>query len=196
MTQAGWIHARLSQISHQGPALFDGEGAEVDPAGLVPAAVLIAITDRPEPGLILTRRTAHLRRHSGQVAFPGGRVDLEDRDVIDAALREAEEEIGLDRTHVQVIGPSDGYKTLSGFDITPVISVIPPDLALTPHADEVADIFEVPLRHVLAPSNHTKLTGDWLGRERSYYEIMWNDYRIWGVTAAMIVNLSGRVGAL
>lgn len=196
MNAAGWIHDRLAAIAHDSPALFAGEGAELDAALLVPAAVLVAITDRPEPGLILTQRTANMRKHAGQVAFPGGRVDLGDQDAVAAALREAEEEIGLDRAHVRILGTSDGYKTMSGFDITPVIGVIPPDLNLTPHADEVADIFEVPFRHVLDPANHVRRTGDWLGHERSYYEIMWNDYRIWGVTAAMIVNLSARIGSL
>ncbi len=196
MTNPGWIHARLSRLAHDSPARFAGEGAVLDPSTLAPAAVLIAITDRSEPGLILTRRTASLRRHAGQIAFPGGRIDPGDADAIGAALREAEEEIGLDRSHVRIIGPTDGYKTMSGFDITPVIGVVTPDLALTPQAGEVDAIFEMPLAHALDPANHVVRTGDWLGRKRDYYEIMWNDHRIWGVTAAMLVNFSARVGSL
>jgi 8-oxo-dGTP pyrophosphatase MutT (NUDIX family) len=193
---AGWIRARLAQLDHATPPRHAGEGAGLDPAGLVPAAVLIAVTDRPEPGVLLTQRTASMRKHAGQIAFPGGRIDLGDRDAIAAALREAEEEIGLAPHHVSVIGPTDGYKTMSGFDITPVIGIVPPDLPLAPHVDEVDDIFEVPLAHLLDPANHATRIGDWLGYERSYYEIMWNDYRIWGITAAMLVNLSHRVGRL
>ena len=118
---------------------FDGEDASVD------AAVLIAVTERAEPGLILTQRPETMRKHPGQVAFPGGRVDATDVDVIAAALREAEEEIALPRDAVRVIGLADRYRTGTGFDITPVIGIIAPDLPLHPNDDEVAAIFEVPL---------------------------------------------------
>ena len=154
-------------------------------ATLAPAAVLIPVTNRPRPGLILTQRTAHLRKHAGQVAFPGGRVD--------AALREAEEEIALPRAQVEVIGTSDRYRTFTGFDITPVLAVIPPDLPLVPHAHEVADWFEMPLDYALDPKNQVRRSIEFQGAQRPYFEIMWEDRRIWGVTAAILVNLGKRL---
>lgn len=161
---------------------------------LAAAAVLIPVTNRPRPGLILTQRTAHMRKHAGQVAFPGGRVDLTDSDEIDAALREAEEEIALPRSQVEIIGTSDRYRTFTGFDITPVLAVIPPDLPLVPHAHEVADWFEMPLEYALNPENQVRRWIEFEGAQYPYFEIMWEDRRIWGVTAAILVNLSKRLG--
>ena len=160
---------------------------------LAPAAVLVAITDRPEPGLILTERSASLRKHAGQIAFPGGRVDETDADETAAALREAEEEIGLPPHLVDIIGTSDRYHTFTGFDIVPVLGVIPPDLPLKPQADEVADWFELPLSFALDPANRTKKHIGPQGDERYFYEIMWEGRRIWGITAAILVNLSRRL---
>ena len=161
---------------------------------LAPAAVLVAITDRPEPGLILTQRSAALRKHAGQVAFPGGKVDASDPDEIAAALREAEEEIALPPHQVEIVGVSDRYHTFTGFDIVPVLGVIPPDLPLQPHADEVADLFEVPLAVALDPACRIRKSIDWQGKAHHYYEIMWKERRIWGVTAAILANLSRRLG--
>ncbi|MES1975958.1 MAG: CoA pyrophosphatase [Pseudomonadota bacterium] len=160
---------------------------------LMSAAVLIAVTDRPSPGVILTQRTDTLSRHPGQVAFPGGRIDPGDDGPIAAALREAEEEIALPRDRVAVIGEVDRYRTVTGFEVTPVIGVVPPDLVLVPSAAEVAQVFEVPLDFVLDTSNHVEATVEWQGRNRHYYEITWAGHRIWGATAAMIVNLSRRM---
>ena len=156
------------------------------------AAVLIAITDRHEPGVILTVRREHLRTHAGQVAFPGGRVDPGE-DAIQAATREANEEILLDPAAVDVVGAMDPYRTVTGYQVTPVIAVIPPDLRLEPHEHEVADWFEAPLAFVLNPANQRRRSALFQGRNRHYYEIIWNDRRIWGATAAMIVNLSRRL---
>ncbi|MBB6123219.1 CoA pyrophosphatase [Sphingobium subterraneum] len=161
---------------------------------LHPAAVLIAVTDRENPGVILTRRASHLRKHAGQVAFPGGRVDPDDADVVAAALREAQEEIALDPRQVRIVGTSDRYKTFTGFDIIPVLAVIPPDLPLTPHEHEVEALFEVPLDFLLSPANRERKAIDFAGGIRHYYEIIWGDHRIWGVTAAIIANLSKRLG--
>ena len=157
------------------------------------AAVLVAITDRPEPGVLLTLRQPHLRRHAGQIAFPGGRVDPEDKDVVAAALREAEEEIGLAPELVVVVGTSDIYRVGTGFAVTPVVGVVPPDLPLAPHEGEVAAVFETPLAFLLAPGNHARRSTSWEGCERRFHEIVWEDRRIWGATAGMIVNLAARL---
>lgn len=159
---------------------------------LLPAAVLIAVTDRADPGVILTQRTDTMSRHPGQIAFPGGRIDPGE-DVITAALREAEEEIALPRDEVRVIGEADSYRTVTGFQVTPVIGIIPPDLVYTPSEAEVASVFEVPLAFLLDEANHVEATLEWQGHDRHYYEIMWNERRIWGATAAMIVNLARRL---
>jgi 8-oxo-dGTP pyrophosphatase MutT (NUDIX family) len=158
----------------------------------VGAAVLIAVTDRPSPGVILTVRREHLRTHAGQVAFPGGRLD-EGEDAVSAALREAYEEIVLDPTAVDVIGSIEPYRTVTGYIVTPILAVIPPDLPLTPHEHEVADWFEAPLDFILDPTNQHRRSALFQGVTRHYYEINWNDRRIWGATAAMIVNLSRRL---
>jgi 8-oxo-dGTP pyrophosphatase MutT (NUDIX family) len=160
---------------------------------VTPAAVLVPVVERPQPTVILTVRTDLMRKHAGQVAFPGGRIDPEDRDAVAAALREAEEEIGLPRHMVEVIGTADRYRTITGYEVTPVIGVVPPDLPLVPQPGEVADIFEAPLDHILDPARQAIRTVEWRGRERSYYEIEWEGRRIWGATAAMIVNLSRRL---
>jgi 8-oxo-dGTP pyrophosphatase MutT (NUDIX family) len=164
-----------------------------DDADAVDAAVLIAVTERSEPGVILTKRPETMRKHPGQIAFPGGRVDPGDSDSIAAALREAEEEIGLPAVLVNIIGETDRYRTLTGYSISPIIAVIPPDLPLHPNADEVAAIFEVPLAFLLNPANHEIKHLILNGTERRYHEINWEDRRIWGATAAMIVNLSRRL---
>jgi 8-oxo-dGTP pyrophosphatase MutT (NUDIX family) len=159
----------------------------------IAAAVLIAVTDRVEPGVILTQRTEQMRRHAGQVAFPGGRVDPDDRDMVAAALREAAEEVALPPDAVTVVGTAERYLTGTGFDITPVIGVIPPGLPLVPHEAEVAALFEVPLHFLLDPTNHTEASATWQGRERHFFEITWGGHRIWGATAGIIVNLSRRL---
>jgi 8-oxo-dGTP pyrophosphatase MutT (NUDIX family) len=160
---------------------------------VMPAAVLVPITDRPDPGILLTVRSSELRRHGGQVAFPGGRIDPEDDGPVAAALREAEEEIGLPRELVDIVGVADGYRTITGFEVTPIIGVVPPDLTLVPHIAEVATIFEVPLSFLLEPANHIEKAMKWQGGERRYFEMEWEGFRIWGATAAMIVNLGRRL---
>jgi 8-oxo-dGTP pyrophosphatase MutT (NUDIX family) len=170
------------------------EGDDYQAAGEhVPASVLIAITDRPEPGVILTLRQASLRRHAGQIAFPGGRIDPEDTNPIAAALREAWEEVGLAATDVEVVGTMPSYRTGAGYHIVPVIGVVPADLPLTPHEAEVAAVFEVPLTFLIDTANHVLSSRVFDGRERHFHVIEWQDWRIWGITAALIVNLSRRL---
>jgi 8-oxo-dGTP pyrophosphatase MutT (NUDIX family) len=192
MSLADRVRAALAEtVDHPVPYTSDMRERPAD-AG-TPAAVLIALTDRAEPGLILTQRPETMRRHAGQVAFPGGRVDPEDADAIDAALREAEEEVALPRAHVNVVDVLDNYRTITGFEITPVIGIIPPDLALVPHVREVAAVFEVPLAFIFDPANRFERTVMVEGIERRYFEIMWRERRIWGATAAMLANLSARL---
>ena len=156
------------------------------------AAVLIAVTDRPDPGVILTVRREHLRTHAGQVAFPGGRVDAGE-DAVTAAIREAHEEVLLDPAAVRLVATLDPYRTVTGYVVTPVLSVVPPDLPLEPHEHEVAEWFEAPLAFLLDPANQQRQSALFRGATRHYYEINWNNRRIWGATAAMIVNLSRRL---
>ena len=172
--------------------LLVGDLPEERAKATVDAAVLVAITNRAEPGVILTVRREHMRTHAGQIAFPGGRLDAGE-DAVAAALREAHEEILLEPEAVDVVGSIEPYRTVTGYFVTPVIGVIPPDLPLTPHEHEVADWFEAPLAFILDPAKQVRQTALFQGRERHYYEIVWNDRRIWGATAAMIVNLSRRL---
>jgi 8-oxo-dGTP pyrophosphatase MutT (NUDIX family) len=182
--------------------LFDeGHGVELPdlrddasfaPPEVRPAAVLIAVTDRPEPGVLLTHRPETMRAHPGQVAFPGGKLDPGE-DAVAAALREAREELGIEASDVRVIGASDRFVTGSGFDVTPVLALVPPDLPLRPDPREVSGWFEAPLRFILDEANHVQKIGEFRGRERPYLEIDWQGHRIWGVTAAIIHNLSRRL---
>lgn len=172
--------------------LLVGDLPEIRSLASNQAAVLIAITDRPEPGVILTVRREHMRTHAGQIAFPGGRLDPGE-DAVAAALREAHEEILLDPAAVEVVGSIDPYRTVTGYIVIPVLGVIPADLPLEPHEREVADWFEAPLGHLLDARNHHRRSALFEGNERHYYEIIWNERRIWGATAAMIVNLSRRL---
>ncbi|MGB3753670.1 MAG: CoA pyrophosphatase [Parerythrobacter sp.] len=156
------------------------------------AAVLIAVTDRPEPGVILTQRRKNMRDHPGQVAFPGGKLDAGENAVA-AALREAEEELSLPRDVPDIIGASDRYQTGSGFVVTPVLAVIPADLPLVANPGEVEAWFEVPLATLFACDIWTQREAFWRGDMRQYLEFQYGEFRIWGVTAAIISNLARRV---
>lgn len=158
-----------------------------------PAAVLVPIVARPEPTVLLTQRSAHLATHSGQISFPGGRMDPEDATAIATALREAEEEIGLDRALVEPLGFLDSYRTGTGFQVSPVVAVVADTYALTLNRDEVDDAFEVPLAFLMDPSNHQRHSREWRGRVRDFYAMPYGDRYIWGATAGMIVNMHERL---
>lgn len=176
--------------------LLHGDAGEhvAQTLGTMPAAVLMAIVDQPDPTLILTRRTASLRRHAGQVSFPGGRIDPDDSDALSAALREADEEIGLPATDVKILGSLSPYTTITGFHVTPFIGLIQPGVKLVPDTNEVARVFEAPLDVMLRSDNHIRHNIIYEGKPRFYYEINWNEERVWGATAAMIVNLGRLLG--
>ena len=183
----------LERGHRRSPVLLEGDVLDDAVGDLTPAAVLVAVVDRPSPTVILTERPKTMRKHPGQISFPGGRIDPGDDGPVAAALREAEEEIALPRDCVEVIGTADPYRTVTGFEVTPIVGVVPPGLRLEAQPGEVAAMFEAPLHFLLDPRHQLVRTARWQGRERSYYEIEWEGRRIWGATAAMIVNLSRRL---
>jgi 8-oxo-dGTP pyrophosphatase MutT (NUDIX family) len=193
LSLAAYLREALEQGRRRSPILLAGDVLDEPQSEMTPAAVLVAVVDRPEPTVILTERPTTMRKHPGQISFPGGRIDPGDLGPVAAALREAEEEIGLPPAAVAVIGIADIYRTVTGFEVTPVLGVVPPDLPLRPQPEEVAAMFEAPLHHLLDPSRHQVRSAQWQGRERCYYEIDWQGRRIWGATAAMLVNLSRRL---
>ncbi len=178
-TGPGWNHADMSDLL--------GNRARQ------PAAVLVGIREGVQPRLVLTVRTDHLQDHAGQVAFPGGRSEPEDGDALATALRESEEEIGLDRSLVTPLGYLDRFETISGFCITPVVVKIASHARLYPAPDEVAEVFEVPLAFLLDPANLRRYTMEFRGHQRAMVEFVHAGHRIWGATAAMLCNLLQRM---
>lgn len=160
-------------------------------SALRPAAVLVPLVDRPEGmSVLLTQRTAHLSAHAGQISFPGGRMEEIDADAIATALRETEEEVGLARDLVSVIGRLDTYVTGTGFEITPIVGIVTPPYRLTIDPYEVAEAFEVPLSYVLDRRNHNRQERESAGRMRVFYVLPYEGRNIWGATAGMLVNLA------
>ena len=158
---------------------------------LTPASVLVPLVTRPEGmSVLLTLRTEHLAAHAGQISFPGGRQEESDRDAIEAALRETEEEVGLPRDHVEVVGRLDTYVTSTGFEVTPVVGLVraPYPVRLDPF--EVAELFEVPLAFVIDPANRQRQSREYKGRQRTFYVLPYQHRHIWGATAGMLVNLA------
>lgn len=159
-------------------------------AELRPAAVLVPLVEREEElTVLLTQRTAHLAAHAGQISFPGGAVEPEDRDEIAAALRETDEEIGLPAERIDVIGRLDTYLTRTGFRVEPIVALVRPPFTLRPETNEVADVFEVPLSFILDPANLERHSRRFQGRERYFYAFAFRDRYIWGATAGMLLNL-------
>lgn len=176
----GWNHADMTELLGDAPRR--------------PAAVLIGLRDGVQPRMVLTVRTDHLHAHAGQVAFPGGRSEADDGDAITTALRESEEEIGLERRLVTPLGYLDRFETISGFCITPVVARIAKDAQLYPAPDEVAEVFEVPLAFFMEPANLRRYTMEFRGHQRSMVEFVHGGHRIWGATAAILLNLLQRMG--
>lgn len=185
----------LFERGHAGeaPELFSDQRLGDDMIEFRAAAVLAAFTDRgDEPGILLLHRPSNMRSHPGEIAFPGGSVDPGETP-IEAALRETWEELGIPQHDIRVIGASDVYRTHSGYEITPVVGVVPADVEINPNPVEVAQWFEAPARFVLDPANHKQQWVDWEGSLRAYYQIAWREHQIWGITAAILVNLSRRL---
>jgi 8-oxo-dGTP pyrophosphatase MutT (NUDIX family) len=165
--------------------------AEVRP--IRPAAVLVAVVDHPEPTVLLTQRAQHLPDHPGQISFPGGKIDKGDDSPLASALREADEEIGLDRNFVEPIGYLDLYMTTLGYRIVPTIARVKAGFTLTLNTGEVDNAFEVPLAFVMDIANHQRHSRDWQGMTRHYYAITFGERYIWGVTAGILRNLYDRI---
>ena len=196
MSAASDLARRLA--SPGGPSPLAGDFAREEDYGdalraPTPAAVLVAVTDRPDPTILLTRRHRDLRHHAGQVALPGGRLDAGE-DARTAALREAWEEIALDPDAVCVAGVGDAYRTGTNFSVTPVIGSVPPDLPLVPSEAEVEAVFELPASRLLDPACYREERGVWQGLERRYWVLDGEgDERVWGATAAILLNLARRL---
>jgi 8-oxo-dGTP pyrophosphatase MutT (NUDIX family) len=158
-----------------------------------PAAVLIPVVDHPQPTVLLTQRSAHLNDHAGQIAFPGGKIDPTDASPLDAALREAEEEIGLSREFIDPIGYLDLYGTGFGFRILPTVARVRPGFNLRINHSEVDDAFEVPLAFLMDPQNHQVHSKEFRGMERSYYAMPFEERYIWGATAGILRVLYERI---
>lgn len=195
-----WLAARLRISGRPGTARVIAacdEGWVPTFAGPpVPAAVLVGFVGHPgEPSILLTQRTAHLRDHGGQISLPGGRMEPTDRSEVAAALREAQEEIGLDPGRVELLGTLDTYDTVTGFRIHPVLGWIEPPLQLRADPFEVSEVFEVPLSFILDVANHHRGSYERDGRRRGFYILPFEDRYIWGATAAILVNLVARLAA-
>jgi 8-oxo-dGTP pyrophosphatase MutT (NUDIX family) len=166
-----------------------------DQRKLTPAAVLLPIIAREEPAVLFTRRTPHLSRHAGQVSFPGGRVDEDDLTLVETALRETQEETGITAAFVNVAGFLDSYETGTGFAILPVVGLLSEGYELMPDANEVEEVFEVPLVFLLDPDNRERRSMEWQGRRREFYAFTYHRHYIWGATAGILVNFADRVTA-
>ncbi|WP_317205098.1 CoA pyrophosphatase [Janthinobacterium sp.] len=184
---APWLRQRFAH-----PPVWRPEEVEAAPAGASPrvAAVLVPLVLR-EAGLtlLLTRRTEHLSSHAGQVSFPGGGVEAHDASAIDTALRETEEEVGLARRHVDVLGTLPVYHTSTGYSVTPVVALVAPPFELRADPREVAEIFEVPLAFLMDGAHHQRLSLPLPGGRRSFYAMPYDRFYIWGATAGMLRNL-------
>lgn len=172
------------------PPLRSDDAADLLDEDLTRAAVLVPLVLGPAPGVLLTKRTAHLARHAGQVSFPGGRMDPEDRDPEATALREAKEELGLEPARVELVGRLSEYVTGTGYRITPVLGLVPPGLEFRPSPEEVEAVFELPMAVLLDPAAPKRRRAHYRGKWRSFWVWPHPDQYIWGATAAILVHLA------
>ena len=194
------LTARLDRIVHPpaNPSYSDYDLSQERPDQpvLKQAAVLVALIARDHGlNVILTRRSGHLPTHAGQIAFPGGRCDVTDKDVGATALREAHEEVGLDPSYVTLLGVSDAYETVTRFAVTPVVGLVNSLASLKADPSEVDEIFEVPLAFLMDPANHVPQSREYNGVTRQFYAMPYDDYYVWGATAGMLRALYLRVFA-
>ena len=189
----GELRARLASAVGGADVVYGEEIVGLLEAPPVPAAVLVPIVLRAEPSLLLTKRTSHLKKHAGQVSFPGGRIDPGDADAQAAALREAEEEIALDPAVVEILGRMDDYVTGTGYIITPVLGLLPPDLLYVPSPHEVEEVFEFPFSVLLDPEAPRRQKQHVRGQWREYWVWPHPDHFIWGATAAIMHHLAGKL---
>jgi 8-oxo-dGTP pyrophosphatase MutT (NUDIX family) len=184
-----WLRSRFAEPRTVKPVAAGDGHLWRSPEEIRPAAVLVPVVRRVD-GLtvLLTRRTAHLNDHAGQISFPGGRAEPGDADPAQTALRETAEEIGLEAARVEVLGVLHPYVTVTGYRVTPVVGLVTPPFELRPDDFEVAEVFEVPLKFLLDPDNHQRNSVLYEGRERHYYAMPYRQYYIWGATAGMLMN--------
>jgi 8-oxo-dGTP pyrophosphatase MutT (NUDIX family) len=194
------VTSRLAPLDGRAPMRgcsdfdLDPGARPLEARALRPAAVLVPIVRRASGWtVLLTQRTADMPTHAGQIAFPGGRLQPEDAGPVAAALREAQEETGLERSFVQPVGLSDPYETVSAFHVTPVVAFVEPGFVLKPDPREVAEVFETPLAFLMDPANHQTRHREWRGGRRSYYAMPYENRFIWGATAGMIKALYDRL---
>ena len=191
------LRRRLTQAGRPAFAVYGDDGAGREAAAVTPASVLVPIIAHPgELTLLFTQRTAHLRNHSGQVSFPGGRAEPGDASPEFTALREAEEEIGVPGGRVEILARLPEYLTRTGFRVTPVVGLLEPPLELTPDRREVEEVFEVPLAFFLDPANHERRTRELQGQTVGYYVMQYRERVIWGATAGMLLNLYRRLACI
>ena len=183
------LRERLQRRTPPAASVYGDDDADRQALAVTPASVLVPIVTHAELTVLFTQRTAHLRRHSGQVSFPGGRTEPSDATPEFTALRETHEEIGLPPQRVEVLARMPEYLTRTGYRVTPVIGLVAPPLVLTPDRSEVDDVFEVPLAFLLDPRNHRRETRELAGRTVAYWVMQYGERRIWGATAGMLVNL-------
>lgn len=193
-----WLRKRFSEPGHWQPEFTDEhlsrqQDMQSTPVPLpTPASVLVPLVAHADAmSLLLTQRSAQLRDHAGQISFPGGRIDPEDTDAVATALRETEEEIGLSRRHIEIIGTLPDYFTGTGFQVTPVVALVHPPFELTAEIDEVAEIFEVPLSYLMNGAHHERRSAEFPNRpgRRTFYAMPYERHFIWGATAGMLRNL-------